>query len=121
MISSPDSTRSRNLRSAKSLHLCSSQVSFRIMTSRGGTVMSSLDEMSQRIAAYRDGRISLSDFENWFEDNSSAAYAVPELKSVWAAVDAAFSQYPYDHIGEEAMKVELANAILPFVSIPENR
>jgi hypothetical protein len=83
--------------------------------------MSSLDEMSQRIAAYRDGRISLSDFENWFEDNSSAAYAVPELKSVWAAVDAAFSQYHYDHIGEEAMKVELANAILPFVSIPENR
>ena len=75
--------------------------------------MLTLDELSQAVAAYRSGRMSLEEFENWFEDNSSGAYAVPELSEACSSVDAAFSQYYFDHIEENALKMELANAFRP--------
>lgn len=76
--------------------------------------MLTLDELSQAVAAYRSGWMSLEDFENWFEDNSSGAYAIPELSEACASVDAAFSQYYFDHTEESALKMELANAVRPF-------
>jgi hypothetical protein len=80
----------------------------------GGLAMLTLDELSQAVAAHRSGRMSLEEFENWFEDNSSGAYAVPELSEACASVDTAFSQYYFDHIEENALKMELANAVRPF-------
>ena len=80
--------------------------------------MLTLDELSQNVAAYQQQRMSLEDFENWFEDNSSGAYEVPGLREACTAVDAALSEYYYDHIGEDALKAELANAVRPFAERP---
>ncbi len=83
--------------------------------------MLTLEELSNRISDYQSGRIGLSEFENWFEDNSSTAYASPELQPAWIAIDAAFSQYHYDDIGEDSMMTELAKAIVPFVWFGSNQ
>jgi hypothetical protein len=61
--------------------------------------------------------MSLADFADWFEDGSSAAYDNADLREAWIAVDAAFSAYHYDNIGENALKAELENAIRPFANI----
>ena len=76
--------------------------------------MFTIEELSQKIADYRNGLISFEHLENWFECSSHGAYADADVKQAYAAVDAAFSQYHFDRTGEEVLKEELANAILPF-------
>jgi hypothetical protein len=78
--------------------------------------MFTIEQVSQKFAEFQEERISLEEFENWFEDNSNGAYADPAVSRVFAAVESAFSQYYFDHIGENAMRVELAKAIHPFES-----
>jgi len=73
--------------------------------------MLTLNELSEQVAAYRNDRLSFSEFENWFEDDSAGAYDVPEVRDACIAVDAALSQYHFDGIGESALKAELGNAI----------
>jgi len=80
----------------------------------GTPAMFTLDELSKKVAAYRDGGMSLRDIRNWFEDNSSGAYGVAELHEACIAIDAAFSEYYYDNIGEAALKKELVKAVRPF-------
>lgn len=72
-------------------------------------------ELSQQIAAYRDGRISRDSFEDWFRTNSRGAYrANPSLSEAAASVEAAFSQYRFQGMDEQSLLNELANAIRPF-------
>jgi hypothetical protein len=78
--------------------------------------MFSLSELSNRIAAYKDGRLPFSEFENWFEDNSAGAYDVPELKAACIAVDAALAEYHFDDVCEDRLKEQLGNSVRPFVA-----
>jgi hypothetical protein len=105
--------RSKSLSFARIRTRCSSHVHFRIMDG-GVPAMLTLDKLSENVAAYQSGQILLRDFRNWFEDNSSAAYGVGDLHDACIAVDAAFSEYYYDNIGEAALKARLENAIRPF-------
>ena len=68
----------------------------------------------QQIESYRRGTISIQEFEDWFEENCSAAYYDPSLKRICVAIDAAFSQYHFDHSGEAELMEQLANAIRPY-------
>lgn len=79
--------------------------------------MLTISELSERVVAYRDDRLSFSDFENWFEDNSAGAYDVPDVREACIATDAALSQYHFDHIDEIALKAELEKAMRPFASL----
>ena len=76
--------------------------------------MLSLNHIVQQIEEYSRGAISIQEFEDWFEGNCSAAYYDPSLKRICVALDAAFSQYHFDHTGEAALKEQLANAIRPY-------
>ena len=76
------------------------------------------DELVQHIAAYQSGQISFADFENWFEDSSCGAYSVQGVADLCAAVDLAISQYYFEHVGEDALKLELAAAIASFAHGP---
>ena len=76
--------------------------------------MLTLEELSSKIASYRNGGLLFHDLENWFEDHSAQAYARPELREAFAAVEGAFAQYHFDHIGESAFREELAAAVRPF-------
>ncbi len=80
--------------------------------------MLTLQELSQKVLAYQSGQIPLEEFENWFEDNSSGAYAMPDVAALCAAIEAAFSEYYFDHTGEIELRVSLANAVVPFVQGP---
>jgi hypothetical protein len=77
--------------------------------------MLSVSELSRQISRYRDGEISIGDFEEWFEDATPAsAYDNPALRPSCVAVDSALSQYHFDHIGEDVLKMELATAVPRF-------
>lgn len=80
----------------------------------GLPVMFSLEELLNNVAAYQSGRMSLRDFRNWFEDHSSVAYDMADLRDACVAIDAVFSEYYYDNIGEVALKGRLATAMVPF-------
>jgi len=80
------------------------------------------EELSRQIAAYRDGAIQLSDFEEWFEDNANAeAYDDPNLHPLCVSVDAALSEFHFDNIGEAVVKSRLAAAIGDFDTVAEVR
>ena len=76
--------------------------------------MFTVDDIVRHARQYQLGRMSLEEFENWFEDNSLDVYDSPELNAVRAAVDGALAAYHYDYIGEDALRLELANAIGSF-------
>jgi len=71
-------------------------------------------QLLDKVLAYINGPLPLQSLIDWFEDVSSHAYVDNSLRSVFAAVDAAFSAYYYDGIGESGLKQELAIAIRPF-------
>jgi hypothetical protein len=90
--------------------------SLTLKTATGDCAMIKPADLSEQIEAYRRGGVSLAKFQEWFEDVSTgAAYDDPDTRAICATVDAAFSAYHFDHIGEDAMKAELAGAIRPFV------
>jgi hypothetical protein len=76
--------------------------------------MLTADELLRKAEDYRQMRISLEEFEDWFEDNSAEAYEDSDLKELWAAVDGALAEYHYDYIGEAAFREELEAAVHPF-------
>ncbi len=80
--------------------------------------MFTLNELRQRAEAYvNDARASRSEFYDWFEANSFDVYEDPVLLESCVAIDTAFSEFFFDGIDEEALKVELANAVRPFVPL----
>lgn len=76
--------------------------------------MFTFEELAARIGSYQTGSQSLADFQDWFEENCSGAYDDSELRAACIAVDAALSEYYYDHVGESVLRKELATAIRPF-------
>jgi hypothetical protein len=79
--------------------------------------MFALNELREHIDAYVSGaRPSLSELYDWFEENSFDAYEDQSLREACVALDTAFSEYFFDGIAEEVLKVELAKAVRPFVS-----
>ena len=80
--------------------------------------MLSREELQENVSAYRDARMSLEEFENWFEDASSDVYGIPELRDLCAPVDAALAEYHFDRIGEDKLRDELGLAIFPFALGP---
>jgi len=80
--------------------------------------MFTVEELHGKIDEYQQRKISLEAFDHWFEDNSIAAYADPELADIYAAVDGALAEYYFDHIGEDNFREELAKAVRPFVQSP---
>ena len=79
--------------------------------------MLSLDELSKQIEACCSGRIDLESFEEWFQQRSWGSYDRPgdPLSDAIFLVRAALTSYDPEEIDEVALRVELANAIPPFV------
>jgi hypothetical protein len=77
--------------------------------------MLSIADLSQAIAAYNDGNVSLDQFADWFHQASRAkfGYSAP-VRSLCLEIDLAFSRLDYDGINEDEFRRELANTILPF-------
>lgn len=76
--------------------------------------MLTVDELLHKSEAYQRNRMSLKEFEEWFEDNSIDTDGASEVNELRAAIDSALAEYHYDHIGEDIFRKELAAAILPF-------
>jgi hypothetical protein len=77
--------------------------------------MLSLDELSRRIAAYRDHSTDFADFEDWFRSNSWGSYIRrgESVSDAIASVEAALSSYEFGEIDEDELREELANAARP--------
>jgi hypothetical protein len=76
--------------------------------------MFSLDELLQQVEAYQYKRLSLKDLERWFEDNFDDVDASEDSRKLRLAIDAALAEYHFDHVGENIVREELAEAIRPF-------
>jgi hypothetical protein len=81
---------------------------------RRASHMFAIDELLMAVEDYQQERMSLEAFEQWFEENSAMEFAEAEVNRMRAAVDAALGEYHFDHIGEQAFRKELANAVRPF-------
>ena len=73
--------------------------------------MLTLDELARYITRYSVGSASFEELEDWFEGNSAAAYADPDLSGAWADVDAVLSEYHFDGIGDDALRARLAAVV----------
>jgi hypothetical protein len=77
--------------------------------------MPSLAQISQAIADYREGRLSIDAFDDWFHENSRGMFGENEtVQAALLAIDSAFSSIRFDEATEEEFQRELANAIRPF-------
>ena len=65
----------------------------------------------QHVQQYLDNRITLRDFETWFEDNMQEDYGNPQDNTLRRAIDAALAEYHFDHIGQMALRQQLAAAL----------
>ena len=79
--------------------------------------MLTAEGLQRNVAAYREGSMSLEQFENWFEEASSDVYGISELRDLCFDIDAALAGYHYDHIGEDALRQELAKALRPVANV----
>ena len=77
--------------------------------------MLSLDELHKQVDAYRRGATGIDEFEDWFRTESRGAYESPQDALV-AAVESALSKYHFQRITELQLRMELENAIQPFVT-----
>jgi predicted metalloprotease with PDZ domain len=75
--------------------------------------MLSLIDLSEQVAACRDGRLSLDDFEDWFRTHSKGSYAHSEVTAAAAAIEAAFSKQLFQEMNDEDLREELALALRP--------
>jgi hypothetical protein len=75
-----------------------------------------LDELSQQIAAYGLGRVSLDAFEDWFRSHSRGMFGEsPEVLNACIGVEEAFSELrAFGDVSR--FRMELANAVRPFAA-----
>jgi len=72
-------------------------------------------DLSEAIAAYTCGEVSLDQFADWFSAASRCMFGESEaVLEVCLAIEAAFSRLLFEHISEREFREELANAIRPF-------
>lgn len=79
--------------------------------------MLTLDDLSEHVAGYRQGREDFDDFVDWFRDNARGYSCNVEVGPVISAVEAALSKYYFQDRDEGKLHRELANAVRPFVRI----
>jgi hypothetical protein len=77
--------------------------------------MLNLDELLEQVAACRDEKLSIDDFEDWFRTASKGVYSrQDDASKASAAIEAAFSKFDFQGIDEPSLRGELAAAVLPF-------
>ena len=74
--------------------------------------MFTIEELLKSADEYQRECMSLEAFERWFEDHTAIEFADEESDRIRAAVDAALAEYHFDHIGEKAFRLELANVLM---------
>jgi len=83
----------------------------------GDWLMLTVEQLAERIEEYRSGSMSLSAFEDWFCDQSWNIHQTKKQNEIDAvfAVEAALARRHSDGLDEQHLKLELDNAIRPFV------
>ena len=84
--------------------------------------MFTLEQLQERVTAYREGRMSFDEFEEWYRNSSWGLYdrSGDPISEAISAVEAAFSSYEVDGITEEAFRQELADAVPHFAfAVPQ--
>ena len=77
--------------------------------------MPSLAELSQAVAEYQSGRMSIDEFEDWFRDNSRGMFGESaDILEACLAVEAAFSEMRFGRASEDNFLLELAAAVRSF-------
>lgn len=76
--------------------------------------MFTFDQLSEQVTAYREGRVSFDQFEEWFRRHSWGYYdrSGERLSDAIADVQAALSSYETDEITEEDFRLQLEDAVL---------
>jgi len=77
--------------------------------------MLSLKELSQQIDSYREKRIDVAAFENWFRNASWGSYdrSGDAISDAIAAVRQALSELEFEEIDEAVLREELVAAVHP--------
>src|SRR5687768_6546842 len=75
--------------------------------------MLTVDELLNNANDYLSERISLERFDRWFEENADSSDD-PVVGELYDAIEGAFSEYYFDHVGQDGLKTALRNAIRPF-------
>jgi hypothetical protein len=76
--------------------------------------MLAIADLDRAIEAYRKGKLSLDQFEDWFEDASRTMFGEStEVREALLSIEFALSGHRFDGILEEGLKQELANAVRP--------
>ncbi len=74
-----------------------------------------LPDLAEKIAAYRDGRISLDQFENWFRDHCRGMFGdPPEVLRACISIDAAFVELRDGGMSLQNFAYELVEAVRSF-------
>jgi len=113
-MNSPASMRSHSRSISKIRHMCSGQTRIlRILEVE--TVMPILADLSQAVAAYRSGHMSLDEFEDRFRTSSRRMFAEGQsVVEICAAVEAALSRFHFEGLDEDGLKAEMATIEIPF-------
>ena len=80
--------------------------------------MLSVNDLSTKIASYRDGSISLDGLSEWFRDNSRSVYKDPYLWGLCTSVEAILSGYVPSVSTQAELCDELISAIRPYENGP---
>lgn len=87
--------------------------------------MLNVDQLSQQIAAYADGNLSLNTFEDWFRDQSRNVHLWGDqnVNDFVDAVESLFSERQFERLSDQSMRDKLQQAARefcrPFVSRAE--
>lgn len=81
--------------------------------------MITLDQLSNAISEVRADRLPLDEFESWFRNESRNVHDGPEdVLAVVFAVESVLSERRFAEMPDQSAKLELENAIRPFVLLP---
>jgi hypothetical protein len=77
--------------------------------------MPSMEELANSVENYRNGSLSLDDFEDWFRDSSRGMFGESDgVREACLLIESAFSHVRFEDASEEVFRGELAEAIHPF-------
>jgi hypothetical protein len=78
--------------------------------------MLNADQLSNKVSAYVAGQISLYEFEEWFRDESEDVHlwGDQELNNFVFSVEALFSEYHFESLGEAGMRMKLQAEVRRF-------
>jgi len=77
--------------------------------------MAILADLSQAVAAYRSGSLSLDEFEERFRTKSRRMFADgPEVVEICAAIEAALSRFHFEGLDQDGLKADLEKIEIPF-------